>query len=115
MFVEDLVDTAADLLGDSPIEFLGDPARHAGERVAVPAQRDRLANRVLEVVRLQEGPDRRRYTLLARDLELVLRADHVQCRVEMIIEGRLDVILDLFLGLPRSGQEDCRGNGLGAL
>src|SRR4051794_5960134 len=36
--VEDLVDPTADRLGDAPVERLGDPARHAGERVAVPAE-----------------------------------------------------------------------------
>src|SRR4051794_11215683 len=45
--IDYLVDPAAARLGDAAMVSLGAPARHAGERVAVPAERDRLANGVL--------------------------------------------------------------------
>src|SRR5688572_24248107 len=82
--VEDLVDPAADRLGHAAVERLGDPARHTGQRVAVAAQRDRQPDRMLEVIGLQERPDRLRDAVLAGHLEAIPRSDLVQRRAEVV-------------------------------
>ena len=86
LVVEHLVDPTGDRFGYAPEKRMGDAPRHAGQRVAVPTQRDRLPHGILEVVRLQERPDRLRHRLLARDLKLVRGADLIQRSVEVVPE-----------------------------
>src|SRR5205807_2322055 len=71
--------------------------------------------RVLEPLGLQKGTDCLRYGFLARNVELVLRADLVQRSVKMITEGCSNIVFDFFFTLSRPGQEDRRGNRLSPL
>ncbi len=63
-----------DLLRDAPVGF-GDRAGDGGHRIAVPAQADRVADRVLERGALEEGGQHRGHGPLGGDVEIVVRAE----------------------------------------
>ena len=95
---------------DFAVESLRNGTRDGAQRVGVASERDRLAHRVLEIFRLQEGNDGlplqelhlqglRRHRPLARFVEGVPRADVIQPHIQIVAEAMCDLILDRDLRL----------------
>src|SRR5665647_1173300 len=104
-----------DVVGHAAIEGLRYSAGDAGHCIAVPAQAHRLSDRVLEVVRFQEGDYRLGHRALAGHVVGVVLSYIVEGLAQAIAGPFLDILLDLFLALPGPREEDGSRDSLGAL
>ena len=109
--IQDLKSFLFQLAGHAEKSF-GNGSRHAGNGIAVAADGNRLADRVLIALALIEGNDRLRYGTLAAHVKFIPGADLVQGA-----EHALSVIFrgineDLFFGRPCPGQKNTCGDRL---
>ena len=102
-----------DVCGDAVFR-LRDGGRHGRERVGVTAERDGVADGVLEAVAFEVGDNRLRHAARAGDIELVGRADLIERGVERVPEAGLHVAADLLLARARTRHEHSGGNSLRA-
>ena len=89
------------------IETLGQAARDRGEGIAVAADRDGVADGLLESLGLQEGDDGLGHGPLAGHVELIIGSDGVEREVQVVI-GR-ERGTDLGKGGPAARQENALG------
>src|SRR5687768_8184274 len=73
---------------------LGYAARDAAHGVAVSTERNRLADRVLYALGLEEGDDRFGHRRLAGNLEAIAWADLLEGAVEVVAEAARDLLAD---------------------
>jgi len=92
------------------------PARpNGGQRVGVASERHRLAHRILEALRLEEGDHGLGHGPLAGYIEAVCRSDVIQAGIQLIAKAIRDLPLDRGFGLARARQQNRQGRCLGAL
>lgn len=97
------------------VERFSDAARDTGQRVAVAAQRDGVAEAVFQVRPVQKGTDGLRHGALTGGVPLVCIPDAVAGEIQVVAEFCFDSIFYFFLVLSVPGQEDAEGRGLCSL
>src|SRR5262245_37436435 len=96
----------ADVLRHATIKSLGNAAGYASHRVGISTEGDRVANGLLETVRLEECDDRLRHRALAGNVEAVSLAQVVEALRQVMSKLALDQGFDVPLLAPRSRQEN---------
>ena len=104
-----------DEVSRDPVHRFGDRTRDCREGVGVPAERDRVADRVLEARRFERARDRLRNRALAGLVEGVTGADLIDCTREVVPVCVLDGPADLSGRDSLERELDCVGGRPGAL
>lgn len=83
--------------GGNPISRLGNAAGDGGQGIAVAAQGDGIADRVLKIPAFQECDDGLGHRLLAGHVETIARTDRIQGPGQVVAVFPFDVGLDVLL------------------